>query len=71
MPYMQKYRGFIVSKLGRSLINAGTPSIAHLRCFHGTRDRNRFDDHLRLSQGIFIGKRQVDEDLVVWRREGC
>lgn len=22
--------------------------IAHLRCFHGTRDRNRLDDHLRL-----------------------
>lgn len=38
-------------------------------CFGASSHRERFDDHLRLGQGIFIGQRHVDKDPVARRRE--
>ena len=68
LPERSSGRFWIRQALGAKRVYALLNDIAR-RC--PRRDRNRFDDHLRLSQRIFIGQCQMDENLVVWRREGC
>jgi hypothetical protein len=59
--------------MGRSkwaLRGAPLNLIAYLHGIHATHDRDRLDDYLRLGQGIFVGERQMDKDLVARRRQG-